>query len=95
MASLLLELYRRLSLIGMASDYQLEVPLTQDQLADVVGVTAVHVNRVLRELETRGLITRRMHHITLINIDALGEIAAPIERRHVRDPDWLPPPLID
>ena len=95
MASLLLELYRRLSLIGMASDYQLEVPLTQDQLADVVGVTAVHVNRVLRELETRGLIERRMHHITLIDIEALGEIAAPLDRRHVRDPDWLPPPLVD
>jgi DNA-binding transcriptional regulator LsrR (DeoR family) len=35
-----------------------ELPMTQDQIADATGLTAVHVNRVLQGLAKDGLIER-------------------------------------
>jgi len=40
-----------------------ELPMTQEQLADALGVTPVHVNRVLRDLEDQHLIARRKRFI--------------------------------
>jgi DNA-binding HxlR family transcriptional regulator len=44
--------------VGLAEHTDYEMPMTQDQLADATGLTAVHVNRTLKALEARGLITR-------------------------------------
>ena len=56
-AHLLCEFGLKLDAIGLDQrDY--ELPMTQDQLADATGLTAVHVNRVLQGLETDGLIER-------------------------------------
>lgn len=56
-AHLLCEFALKLDAIGLEQmDY--ELPMTQDQLADATGLTAVHVNRVLQGLATEGLIER-------------------------------------
>jgi CRP-like cAMP-binding protein len=57
-AHLLCEFSLRLKVAGLgeATDYQL--PMTQEQIADCVGLTPVHVNRTLKRLEGEGLITR-------------------------------------
>ena len=56
-AHLLCEFGLKLDAIGLdQQDY--ELPMTQDQLADATGLTAVHVNRVLQSLEKDGLIER-------------------------------------
>lgn len=56
-AHLLCEFALKLEAIGLDQmDY--ELPMTQDQLADATGLTAVHVNRVLQALERDGLIKR-------------------------------------
>ena len=56
-AHLLCEFALKLEAIGLDQlDY--ELPMTQDQLADATGLTAVHVNRVLQSLERDGLIER-------------------------------------
>src|SRR5206468_8562617 len=43
--------------LGEQSDY--ELPMTQEQLADATGLTAVHVNRTMKSLEADGLIERQ------------------------------------
>lgn len=59
MAHYLMELGLRLELVGMADRSGFACPLTQYLLADAVGLSAVHVNRVLRELRENGLLTFR------------------------------------
>lgn len=58
-AHFLLELGARLSLIGAGSETGFTCPLTQPLLADALGLSAVHVNRVLRQLRESGMATFR------------------------------------
>ena len=57
-AHLLCELSLRLEVAGLAEGGSFELPMTQEQLADATGLTAVHVNRVLRKLGEDGVIQR-------------------------------------
>lgn len=57
-AHLLCEIGVRLEAEGLAKDYSFDLPITQEQLADAVGLTPVHVNRTLKALEAEGLIVR-------------------------------------
>jgi CRP-like cAMP-binding protein len=56
-AHYLLELGARLRLVGLATAAGYACPLSQYQLADALGLSAVHVNRVLRQLREEGLLT--------------------------------------
>lgn len=58
-AHLLCEFGVRLDAMALADEYQYQLPMTQEQLADAVGLTPIHVNRTLKALEARGLITRK------------------------------------
>jgi CRP-like cAMP-binding protein len=53
-AHILCEFSLRLEAAGLARDHRYELPMTQEQLADAVGLTSVHVNRVLRQLGEDG-----------------------------------------
>ena len=64
-AHILCEFSLRLEAAGMAENHRYELPTTQEQLADAVGLTSVHVNRVLRQLEEEGLIDRNRRSITI------------------------------
>lgn len=55
-AHLLCEMYLRLEVVGRAENGVCEFPLTQVDLADATGLTAVHVNRTLQEMRKDGLI---------------------------------------
>ena len=63
-AHLLCELGVRLDAEGLAEDYGYELPMTQEQLADAVGLTPVHVNRTLKALEGERLIVRSKRSIS-------------------------------
>ncbi|HEX8400393.1 MAG TPA: Crp/Fnr family transcriptional regulator [Allosphingosinicella sp.] len=67
LAHLLCELAVRLDAEGLAQEYGYELPMTQEQLADAVGLTPVHVNRTLKALEAEGLITRTRRNISFPN----------------------------
>jgi CRP-like cAMP-binding protein len=75
MAHFLLELGARLALVGMGSKAGYECPLTQYHLADALGLSAVHVNRVLRQLREDGRVTFRGGRVTFDNYDRLVELA--------------------
>lgn len=51
------ELYLKLEAMGLARDHGCEMALTQSDIADAIGVSNVHVNRVLQELRGQGLLT--------------------------------------
>ena len=56
MAHLLCELMVRMRAVGLADDHACDLPITQAEFADAIGVTTVHVNRVLQEMRADGLI---------------------------------------
>lgn len=69
----LLELGMRLALVGMGSRQGYDCPLTQYHLADALGLSAVHVNRVLRRLREMGLLTFRDGYVSFDDYDGLVE----------------------
>jgi CRP-like cAMP-binding protein len=64
LAHLLCELGVRLDAEGLAEDYGYELPMSQEQLADALGLTPVHVNRTLKSLEIEGLIVRSKRSVS-------------------------------
>src|SRR5215203_2124901 len=71
---LLIELYLRLRVVGRAHDGQCDFPLTQDDLADATGLTAVHVNRTLQDLRRDGLIELERRQLQILKLDRLMEV---------------------
>jgi CRP-like cAMP-binding protein len=70
-AHFFLELHSRLSAVGNASGTTFELPLSQEAIGDVLGLSAPHVNRVLRRLREDGLVTIDGHTVTLNDLEAL------------------------
>jgi CRP-like cAMP-binding protein len=75
MAHLFCELYLRLQLVGLTKDNGYEMPITQAELGDTLGISTVHVNRVVQELRADGLITWRGNWLTVDDWDRLREVA--------------------
>jgi CRP-like cAMP-binding protein len=75
MAHFLLELGARLRLIGVGDRTGFDCPLTQYQLADALGLSAVHVNRVLRHLREEDLVTFQKGRVTFDDFDRLKDLA--------------------
>ena len=73
-AHLLCELALRLDKIAAGRDGNYEFPLTQEQLADATGLTAVHVNRTLQTLRKNGLIELNGRSLKLLNWQALRQV---------------------
>jgi CRP/FNR family transcriptional regulator len=91
LAALLLHLRDRVGTEAIDGGERLYLPLTQTDLGDVVGLTPVHVNRTMRALEARGLVSRALKHVHLRDLDGLRSVAGAEPHRIARNPDWLPP----
>ncbi len=74
-AHLLLDFHARLDAVGMVDARRFALPLTQEMLADALGITLVHVNRVLQQLRQQGLIELASGFVGLLRPKALAEIA--------------------
>ncbi|TPK00960.1 winged helix-turn-helix domain-containing protein [Mesorhizobium sp. B2-5-9] len=61
---------------GHARGNSFDLPLTQQELADTMGMSLVHMNRTLRGLRSRELITTNGHTVTVENPRALMNFAA-------------------
>lgn len=75
MAHFMLELSARLKLSGLGTEAGFPCPMTQYMLSDLLGLTSVHVNRVLRDLRMDGLAHHHRGWISLLNCAALREIS--------------------
>ena len=74
-AHFLLELGARLKLVQLSTPQGYACPLSQYMLADAMGLSAVHVNRVLRELRDDGLVTFQHGKVTIHDLDGLVTLA--------------------
>lgn len=89
-ASFLLDIYERLEPLGLVEEGSFDLMVTQEQIADVLGLTPVHVNRVLASLTAQGLIERNGKRYRLPDVQLLSKMAARPERQPFPDQDWLP-----
>ena len=71
LAHFLLEMLTRLQAVGCASERSFEMPLSQEGIGDVVGLSGPHVNRMLGELKNQGLIAVNGHEIVIVDRAAL------------------------
>jgi CRP-like cAMP-binding protein len=74
-AHFLVELGLRLRLVGMGTETAFACPLNQYLLADALGLTAIHVNRVLRQLRELGLVTFRDGQVVFHDLPRLRNLA--------------------
>lgn len=74
-AHLMLELSTRLHLVGVGDRTGYDCPLTQYHLADAMGLSPVHVNRVLRDIREQGLMTFQNGRVTFDDFDGLVDFA--------------------
>ena len=74
-AHFLLELAARLQLVGMGDRTGYDCPLTQYHLADTLGLSAIHVNRVLRRLREMEMVTFQHGHVTVLDDERLIDFA--------------------
>jgi CRP-like cAMP-binding protein len=74
-AHLFCELELRLRAVGLADADRFDMPITQYDLADTVGLSSVHVNRTLQELRRQGLITLSGRSLTILNRPAFQAMA--------------------
>ena len=72
-AHLFCEMYLKLEAAGLADGHRCQIPLTQCDLADALGLTPVHVNRVLQSLRGQGLITLKGSNLVVERWDELVE----------------------
>jgi CRP-like cAMP-binding protein len=74
-AHLLCELFLRLQAVGLTKDNSFRLPLTQTELGDTLGLSTVHVNRVLQDLRGGGLITWRGDTVVIEDWPRLKQFA--------------------
>ncbi|MBD2750357.1 Crp/Fnr family transcriptional regulator [Microvirga sp. BT688] len=74
-AHLLCELLLRLETVGLTNGDTYELAITQVELADTVGLTSVHVNRVLQRLRRDGLITLKGKHLVILDAAKLKALS--------------------
>lgn len=75
LAHLLLELWHRLDLIEETDGPWIDMPMTQNDLADTLGLSLVHTNRSLKTLRDANLITVTRSAVRLNDVDALIEMS--------------------
>ncbi|QIG97374.1 MULTISPECIES: Crp/Fnr family transcriptional regulator [unclassified Bradyrhizobium] len=74
MAYLLAELRGRLAAMGLVANEQFDFPVTQSKLADALGLSVVHVNRVLQAFRTKGILDLRNRVVTLRDFEKVLEL---------------------
>jgi CRP/FNR family transcriptional regulator len=78
LAAMLLDARERLRIGGLLGKGAFRLPLTQQDIGDYLGITPVHVNRVLARLRRSGTIAIRRHVVSLRGIEALERLASPM-----------------
>ena len=75
MSHFLCEVSYRLQIDGHDAHDAFDLPLTQQELSDILGLSAVHVNRVLQVLRSQDLIELRSNRLIILDKAGLYEIA--------------------
>jgi CRP/FNR family transcriptional regulator, anaerobic regulatory protein len=79
MAAMLLDFHGRLQRLDLVKDGSFRLPMTQQQLGDYLGITPVHVNRVLKSFRDDGLVALERGTATLRDLAGLQRRARPVQ----------------
>lgn len=89
-AALLTSLHGRLRQCGLASETSFVLELTQQEMADTLGLHVIHVNRVLGRLRARKLLSTSGKTVTLHDLPQLAQLVPPLQH-----PNPMPPLAAD
>ncbi|MFD1785999.1 Crp/Fnr family transcriptional regulator [Sphingomonas floccifaciens] len=89
-ATFLVNVHDRLLSTGVGEADRFELPLTQEQIGDVLGLTMVHTNRTVRALEREGLIAREGSTLILRDPAAIRRLSPLPKRVAALDLEWAP-----
>ena len=78
------EMHARLTKVGLVTQESFEIPLTQTDMADLFGLSTVHVNRSLQDLRGSGFLSLRERRVTLHDLPSLRSLS-------MFDPVWFEP----
>ena len=70
-AHLICEMAMRFKAVGLTTDHTYNLPVTQAELGDALGLSTVHVNRVIQQLRSEGLITFESRKVTALDWEGL------------------------
>jgi CRP-like cAMP-binding protein len=87
LAHFLLELHARLLIVGRAEKTSFDLPFSQEVMADVLGLSVPHLNRMMQQLRAEQLITSRARRIELTGMASLQTLA------HYQPLDLVPIPM--
>jgi CRP-like cAMP-binding protein len=87
LAHFLLELHARLLAVGRAEKTSFDLPFSQEVMADVLGLSVPHLNRVMQQLRAEKLITSRARMVELTGMESLHTLA------HYQPLDLAPIPM--
>lgn len=74
LANFMCELHLRFAAVGVGDDGSFPLPLTQTDIAEMCGLTHIHVNRVLRQLREDGLLDVRSSRVTIHDAEGLARL---------------------
>jgi CRP-like cAMP-binding protein len=86
LAHTVVELRRRLAVIGRKAGDSFEMPLTQEQISEALGITPVHANRIIRQLRDDGIVDISRGRVTVLDEAKLAELAQFDDRYLHQDP---------
>jgi len=86
LAHTVVELRRRLAVTGRAAGDTIEMPLTQEQIGEALGITPVHANRVIRQLREERIVDISRGRAVVLDEAKLAELAQFDDRYLHQDP---------
>ncbi|MBN9063991.1 MAG: Crp/Fnr family transcriptional regulator [Rhizobiales bacterium] len=87
-AALLISLFKRARALGLVENDEFELPITQQHIADALGLSLVHTNKTLARLRRVGMFARNGSRMRMLNLKALERLSEYV------DQDLSPRPLI-
>ena len=86
LAHTVVELRRRLAVTGRAAGDTFDMPLTQEQISEALGITPVHTNRIIRQLRDDGIVDISRGRVTVLDEAKLAGLAQFDDRYLHQDP---------
>jgi CRP-like cAMP-binding protein len=77
-SAMLMDLSGRLAKLGFSDAERRRIAIRQQDIADYIGLTIMHVNRTLRTLRKQGTIATQFGNISVIDPETVGRYAAPM-----------------
>jgi CRP/FNR family transcriptional regulator, anaerobic regulatory protein len=95
LATMVLDFYQRLGVHGLMANSSFNLPLTQHHIGSYLGLTVVHVNRVIRCLRDDGVVNIEKHWVTVLDLKSLTNLAKNNGAGLIKIEPAPPPPFPD